>query len=324
MDTPTRIRPATIADLDWCVHLHRQFAYALGFIPKAGMEKALGANHVTLAEENGEPAGYLLHRTLHGEPHIHSIVQAAVAMDAQRRHHGLAALVELERSAGTDLLQCWCADDLESNAFWHAAGFLAVGLRNPENVRSRNLILWRKPLTPLGTVRIAERPKRAGPHAARPKNLLMLTDDQRARVQIEPPAEAIRTLQQLGKDHPTTNLAISVPDLIRVYRLAIADPQLHHVAREIEDAITAHKAPRPSPEPSPGTPWHPSPATPEKPTEPQHPEPTPPPPPPAPPPAQPPASISPTPESPPPEAPTKTLSPLAARAQAAAQLRRGA
>jgi hypothetical protein len=321
MTTPTEIRLATDEDLPWCVHLHKQFAYALGFIPKTGMANAIAAGHVTLATEETEPAGYLLSRRLHGEPHIHSIVQAAVAMDAQRRHHGLAALVELEARAGTDLLQCWCAEDLESNAFWCAAGFLAAGIRNPENVRSRKLILWRKPLTPLGAVRLGERPKRAGPHAARPKNLIILTADQRAKIQTEPPAEAIRILQQLGREHPATNVTIDVAELLRVYRLAQADPELRHVAKEIEEAITNHKAPRPVPAETPDLEPEKNQPTRNVPADPRTPDiaqPEPPPAPTAPPTRQPPSAGSVV-HTPAPG--TRTKTPLAMRALAATQFR---
>jgi ribosomal protein S18 acetylase RimI-like enzyme len=256
----TTIRPATATDLTWCLELHRRFAHALGFIPKAGMERAIQAGHIAMAEENDQAAGYLLSRRMHGEPHVHSIVQAAVAMDAQRRHHGLAALQHLERNAAADIVQCWCAEDLEANAFWLAAGFQPIALRNPENVRGRNLVLWRKPLTPTGAIRLAEPPRRAGPRAARPKNMIVLSAEQRATIETEPPSAVLTTLTRLGLTLPRTLHQVDVEQLLAAYRAAVATGSQQQLATEIYNAITAagpppssHAAPAP-PAPAPASP----------------------------------------------------------------------
>ena len=89
-----------------------------------------------IAEENDDAAGYILSRPkLRWQPAMRSITQAAVAMDAQRRHHGLALLARIEqesRSAGLLAIQACCAVGLDSNDFWRAAGFLPiVHMRQP-------------------------------------------------------------------------------------------------------------------------------------------------------------------------------------------------
>jgi len=259
----TTIRQGTPEDLKYCVHLHRAFAHALGFIPRAGMERALTAGHVRMALENDTPAGYLLSRRLTGERHIHSIVQAAVAMDAQRRHHGLCALRTLERDAHTDLLQCWCAEDLESNSFWLAAGFRPAGIRDPENMRGRKLILWRKPLTPAGALRLADRPKRAGPHAARPRNLILLTEAQRVQIETSPPEDALKAIRRLGLECPRSVTQADVDQVLRVYRSALASSDGQELAAEIRRAILIESNPVTPPAPprsAPPPPPRPAPA----------------------------------------------------------------
>lgn len=119
-----------------------------------------------IAEQNDDAAGYILSRTrLRWQPKMRSITQAAVAMDAQRRHHGLALLTRIEeeaRSAGLLAIQACCAVGLDSNDFWRAAGFLPIVHMRPRNVRGREIICWRKPLTPLVPTWFAMPPKFAG------------------------------------------------------------------------------------------------------------------------------------------------------------------
>jgi hypothetical protein len=98
--------------------------------------------------ENGEPAGYILGRQKYRtRPELRPITQAAVAMDAQRRHLGMA-LVERVIKHAVDArqlaVQAVCAEDLESNDFWRALNFELIGHHAPTNTRGRRLLVWRR------------------------------------------------------------------------------------------------------------------------------------------------------------------------------------
>jgi N-acetylglutamate synthase-like GNAT family acetyltransferase len=142
---------ATAADLQFIDSLQKKFGRSLGFLPTEALEKNLEAGNVDLCLENGDPAGYLLCRpVLSWQPGLSSIVQAAVCMDAQRRHHGLALLLQVEeraRERGQVAMQANCAVGVEANEFWAAAGFKPIAHLTPATKSQREIICWRKPLT---------------------------------------------------------------------------------------------------------------------------------------------------------------------------------
>jgi hypothetical protein len=233
----TQLSIAVAEDLPWIYTLQRRFARALGWIPKEAMQEPITQQRIILASENGDPAGFLFHKALHGEPHVHTIVQAAVAMDAQRRHHGLAALNQLEQSIDEDLLQCWCAEELESNAFWFCAGFEPIAIRDPKNCRGRRLILWRKALTETGKVLITDEPLRAGPQAARPRNMVMLTPEQRVSITAETPEAVQEALAKIHIDYPARKVEVTVDGLVTAYAAIKSNPALAHLAGQVAAQI---------------------------------------------------------------------------------------
>ena len=166
---PGAIRLATLQDLKWIDHLQKKFADALGFLPKAAFENLLPAGHIRLANENGDPAGYILSRPrLAWCPQMRSITQAAVAMDAQRRHHGLALLASIEQEAraqGLLAIQACCAVGLQSNEFWAAAGFVPIAHMTPDTKSQREIICWRRPLSNVLPTWFAQLPRRSGHRA---------------------------------------------------------------------------------------------------------------------------------------------------------------
>ena len=163
---PAPIRLASAGDIRFIDDLQKRFANCLGFLPKVAIENLLGEGHIRLAEENDDPAGYILSRPrLRWQPLMRSITQAAVAMDAQRRHHGLALLARIEsesRAMGLLAIQACCAIGLDSNDFWRAAGFIPIVHMRPANVRGREIICWRKPLSSVVPLWFAQPPKYAG------------------------------------------------------------------------------------------------------------------------------------------------------------------
>ena len=169
---PGQIRTATPDDLKFIDHLQKKFANCVGFLPRVALQNIIEQGHIRLAMENDDGAGYILSRPrLQWQPLMRSITQTCVAMDAQRRHHGLALLRTLEaesRQAGLLAIQACCAVGLESNDFWQAAGFLPVVHMTPANVRGREIICWRKPLTHRLPPWFAMPPRLAGARAKRP------------------------------------------------------------------------------------------------------------------------------------------------------------
>lgn len=142
---------ATIADLRFIDSLQKKFGRSLGFLPTEALVANLEQRNVNLCMENDEAAGYLLCRpVLSWQPGLASIVQAAVCMDAQRRHHGLALLLKVEEEArlrGQLAIQANCAIGVEANEFWQAAGFKPIAHLTPATKSQREIICWRKPLT---------------------------------------------------------------------------------------------------------------------------------------------------------------------------------
>lgn len=141
---------ATLRDLSFVSSLQKKFGKSLGFLPTQAIEVNLEAGNVTLTTENADAAGYMLVRpVLAWCPGMASIVQAAVCMDAQRRHHGLALLLLLEEEAkarGQVALQANCAIGVEANEFWQAAGFKPIAHLTPATKSGREIVCWRKPL----------------------------------------------------------------------------------------------------------------------------------------------------------------------------------
>jgi hypothetical protein len=153
------IRPAIDFDRSYVVSLQRKFSNQLGFIPAAGLDVYISRGSVLLSTENGEPAGYVLHRApSRRDAGVAKIIQTAVQLDAQRRSHGLALVESIaaqHAAAGAELLQACVRSDLESNAFFNAAGFRPVAIRSAPSARELPHIIWRRPLTPAGVARIA-------------------------------------------------------------------------------------------------------------------------------------------------------------------------
>lgn len=172
---PAAIRIATPSDRLFVDALQKRHAGAVGFLPGPAIENLIGSGDIRIAEENDDPAGYILSRHhLRWQPAMRSITQACVAMDAQRRHHGLALLEVIAseaRASGLLAIQANCAVGLDANEFWSAAGFIPICHMTPENCRGREIICWRKPLTSVVPIWFAMPPKYAGHRAAKPQSI---------------------------------------------------------------------------------------------------------------------------------------------------------
>lgn len=168
------IRIASLADLPYVVSLQKRFTNELGFLPTAALSAWIERSCVLLVEENGDPAGYVVQRPrLNTARWCRPLTQVAVAMDAQRRHLGLALLRRVATDAHRELLeglQCWVAADIEAVDFFTSANFEVIARRRPRNVRGRELLLMRASLQPFKPANFSTIPPIAG---CRPSRILV-------------------------------------------------------------------------------------------------------------------------------------------------------
>jgi N-acetylglutamate synthase-like GNAT family acetyltransferase len=146
-----RPRTATAADLKFVDHLQRRYSNQLGHLTTSALAQHLAAGHVTLINERGQEAGYLLARRPTRTPGgIGTIVQTAVLLDARRRSNATALIADLTRTAraaGLDALQATVRTDVQAHDFFRACGFHPVAVRTAPTARSRPAIVYRLALS---------------------------------------------------------------------------------------------------------------------------------------------------------------------------------
>ncbi len=133
---------ASVNMLKYIISLAKKHTNEIGFIPRVKVEEYVNAGQVFLATENDEPCGFLLFGS--GYPRLR-IFQACVQYDAQRRAHGLdmvGRLIARADAQGYDAISLWCAEDLQANEFWKAAGFQLAQSKPGGKRRGRRLNLW--------------------------------------------------------------------------------------------------------------------------------------------------------------------------------------
>lgn len=143
---------ATNRHVKMMVALQKRFSDCLGFLPEAALAWYAENHAAAIAKENGEPCGYILGRDAYAyQPLMRPITQAAVFLDAQRRHHGLKlveAVCHKATLAGQHVVQASCAADLDAVDFWLEAGFSPIFHHKLENKRKRDIIVFRRLLVP--------------------------------------------------------------------------------------------------------------------------------------------------------------------------------
>jgi GNAT superfamily N-acetyltransferase len=126
-----RVARATLRDLPCVVRLQKQHAAALGFLPRAALREKIESGRIWVARDGnrgGSAAGFLHHGSL-ARPEVR-VFQAAVRLDARRRHVGSALVDDLLRraaAAGAAGVSLRCLASLDANRFWAAAGFRLLG-----------------------------------------------------------------------------------------------------------------------------------------------------------------------------------------------------
>lgn len=137
MTPPTAHKPARRTDLTYIVDLANRHRHELGFLPRAAFTEYVDRHRALLALENQCPAGYVLWRPPNpyrppADPPTTRIIHACIQFDARRHQLATDIIAHIERqtpSASPGYITCWCAEDLDANAFWSAIGFRLIGQR---------------------------------------------------------------------------------------------------------------------------------------------------------------------------------------------------
>jgi ribosomal protein S18 acetylase RimI-like enzyme len=136
------------AELRYVVDLARKNSDALSFIPEPRLEEYERAGQILTSSENDEPCGFLV---FGAGREVMRVYQACIQYDSRRRDHGLALvrrLVDIASRRGVQGISLWCANDLESNDFWRAAGFTFAGQREGGRTRGRLHNRWVMSIAP--------------------------------------------------------------------------------------------------------------------------------------------------------------------------------
>lgn len=126
----------------YAVDLARKNSEAVSFIPTPRLEQYAESGQLMIEAENNDPCGFLVFGNTFP---ILKIYQACIQYDARRIHHGLNLLRRLIIYAehyGFTAISLYCADDLEANRFWQAAGFQFAGQRLGGQRRGRMHNRW--------------------------------------------------------------------------------------------------------------------------------------------------------------------------------------
>lgn len=140
------VKPATMEDMKYIISLANKEGKAIGFIPKIAYESAINGKkpsenrwsdtcndkifmcYENASEANPDPVGFVM--MSYGR--IAKVNQICIQEDARLIERGRALLesaIKHGENRGILNFGCGCADDLESNKFWKAMGWLKVGER---------------------------------------------------------------------------------------------------------------------------------------------------------------------------------------------------
>jgi len=140
------VRFSKLEDIKYVISLSKKENHSLGFIPKMAYESAITGiktgdrwsnvcnDKLFVIECNGDLVGFCL--ASFGIPNAISkkgkIAQICLQTDARKFLRGrklLDSVVEYGKTQGTMAFSAGCADDLESNLFWQAMGWVCIAQR---------------------------------------------------------------------------------------------------------------------------------------------------------------------------------------------------
>ena len=136
-------------DLKFILSEGKKGTNEIGFLPTEALERYIEKGWINLCENNGDRIGFSV---LQWSASTGRILQLWLIADARRAAAGLALLAVAKHKAAalfTQRLSCWCAEDLEANAFWQAVGFDATGTRKGGEARKRKQIKYEFDALPL-------------------------------------------------------------------------------------------------------------------------------------------------------------------------------
>lgn len=141
------IRLAELKDIPYIIDLSKKEAKSIGFIPKMAYESAITGSKtgkrwsnvcndkIWVCEVNGDLVGFVLssfgrHNAM---IKVGKIAQICLQTDARLIQRGRLLLESVikfgDKTHNTLAWSCGCADDLESNIFWKAMGWIKIGER---------------------------------------------------------------------------------------------------------------------------------------------------------------------------------------------------
>jgi len=141
------IRFAEIKDLPYILDLSKKESMSIGFIPKMAYESAITGikkgkrwsdtcnDKIWVCEINNDVVGFVLASfgLRNAVWRYGKIAQICLQVDARLLMRGRMMLDSVteygETKMGTLSFSCGCADDLPSNIFWQAMGWLKIGDR---------------------------------------------------------------------------------------------------------------------------------------------------------------------------------------------------
>lgn len=93
------VRIATLQDLPYVTHIHRQFSNNIGFVPRAALENRIERRDVRILVINGQDAGYTLSGGGILKPY--RLSQIAISDELWRQGYGADLVAHLRRLAST-------------------------------------------------------------------------------------------------------------------------------------------------------------------------------------------------------------------------------
>jgi hypothetical protein len=141
------VRFAELKDLPYVVDLSKKESHCLGFIPKVAYEAAITGvkkgkrwsdvcnDRLFIIECNGDLVGFCLASfgRLNAKNRVGKVAQIVLQSDARKISRGRLLLDAVTKYAlemhGVNIFDCGCAEDLESNLFWQAMGWVRIGER---------------------------------------------------------------------------------------------------------------------------------------------------------------------------------------------------
>jgi len=140
------VRLAVLKDLPYVLDLSKKETFSIGFIPKMAYEAAITGiktgdrwsnvcnDKLFVIECNDTLVGFCLASfgQCNSIMKMGKIAQIVLQVDARLVSRGrilLNAVIESGKKVWTNRWQCGCADDLPSNLFWQAMGWVKVGDR---------------------------------------------------------------------------------------------------------------------------------------------------------------------------------------------------